>query len=273
MFTRYENALGQGVTVEVIIPEVQAAQRTQFASEKVIRQEFGQMSKVGQAAQIAAGVVFPLHAINMKLPVIGDVFNSIIGGIFKKATKMESCMKWWTYSNLYNIGPSDVIPINVDEMMKKLPVQYQFSYDIIKRNLVGLFDKAGRLNRARAIFVNLAYANSDIFQAQCVAQHRDETGAPPEMLAQVGRVWDAMREVAKQQEYNQTFDEFEKKVEGLVSSMVAVSERGKVYKKAITAGKIVVDPTKPTFKYTPSGIPLAVVGDLPCCCHRRFPNE
>lgn len=265
----FESALGQAETVEFSMP-----------SSKELREMYGGMKEIPVVSQV--------FSFATAIPVVGNVISKVFGGMFKKATKMESCMKWWTSSNLYNWGPSDVIPIDLDRVFNdifgKLQLQYKISFDVfskvvkrdLKNEVIGFTDKNARLNRAKAIFIGMAYANSDMFRIQCAAQHRDETGAPPELLDQVTRMWNQMREAAKQKEFDEVLSGFERRIKELIltleRSMISVHERGKVFKQALLSGKTVVEFGKATFKYTPSGIPLAVVGELPCCCGKRFPN-
>lgn len=229
--------------------------------------DYSSESKSGQIAKMATYTIFPLAAFNLQLPIIGDIFGKVFGGMFKKATKMESCMKWWTYENISSIGPSSIIPIDIEFLLKRAPIQYRFAYDIIKRDINRYVDLSvsGRTRRMKDIFVNLAHeANQqmDLFKVQCAAQHRDETNAPPELINQVAQVWDSLREEARNREYNETFDKLEQAIERLAKPMVQIQERGKIYSQSIKSGKVEISPTKLTFRYTPSGMPLTTIGSL-----------
>lgn len=215
----------------------------------------------------ALQVAFPLQAFNISL------FNKIFGGMFAKATKMESCLKWWSDSNLRSIAGGRVVPISLEDIYRQYP-QYRSLFSVLQTNVGGdflglkhLIDVGSRMYKMQSHFVRFArQANSemDLFVAQCAAQHRDETGVPFTQ-EQIAPIWESLREQARQMEYNETMDEVYRRLNSYIGQAEAARQRGMVYQQALKVGKTEVSPVKATFKYTPSGVPLAVLGEVGCC--------
>lgn len=235
MFTEFENGLGSGIDVESV-----------------------------------AKVAFPVHSFNFLIPGISNIVGSIskVFGLGKKKSAFEKCLENWTVNSVYSLGPVDVIPIDIDKLLKQANVQYRYAYSTIHSIAREWLDQNKRLNKARNNFVKIYFSNPDHYdlsQAYC-AVSRGGVPIPPGMTEQITNVIKQIQEMAKQQEYNETFDLIENKLEEIVKTMRDIQERGTIEKQALKSSKTVVIPTKPTFKYSPSGVPLMVLGGLPRCC-------
>jgi hypothetical protein len=239
--------------------------------------EYSTVSKTGEIAQKALQVVFPLAALNFEIPIVGGFLKKAFGGLFKKATKMESCMKWWSDDNLRSIAGS-VKPISLDDVYRQYP-QYSQLFSVLRASGGGdflglrqLISSGARVYKMQNYFIQYARqanAENNLFEVYCAAQHRDETGVPftTDVLAPI---WQSIREAASQREYDETMDEVYKRLDSYIKPALEAQQRGQVYTQTLKVGKTEVSPVKATFKYTPSGVPLAVVGELPCQCG-RFP--
>jgi hypothetical protein len=242
-------------------------------------------SGVGEGPlETAAKVVFPVHFI-ANMPIIGKVFGAF--GIGKKATHMESCMKGMRniqkggaeagfnkavrapieYFVPYVGGAGSLMPLNLEDQLKKAGIRYTVARDIAKAEVNKIL--AGRQARLNRKFYDLAHQydeQMDLFAATCASQPqgRAETGMSAEQAAQVEALWNMIRQQAALDEYNETVGMIENVLSKIVKNMEEVQERGTVTmvaaKRAAEKGE--VSPTKATFRYTKSGMPLVTLG---CC--------
>lgn len=147
--------------------------------------------------------------------------SKMLGGMFKKATHMGDCMKWWTDSNIRGMA-SSIIPIELDfhsYMMKNFPQflrQYQVMLAGGQWESVGvdrLLSSGNRRARVANEFVKLVRQHPEIMQAECATQ--------PNVIAEIGNMvnprdvqeaWSQIREAAKQLEYVTLAQEVDKLV-------------------------------------------------------------
>lgn len=176
---------------------------------KAIQKEYGGQSKAAQpvmmGVKLAATVALMFipvvgwaAALLINVPVVGDaIMGPIMGPIakmMKKATHMESCMKWWTDSNIRSMA-SGLTPYPIGADIKR---EYRAQH---AREMV---DNTGdRQNNIASIFVRIVRRNSDIMAMQCATmpQGRGETGMTEADAAKVAGYWDQIKEAARQEEY------------------------------------------------------------------------
>jgi hypothetical protein len=222
--------------------------------------------------ETAAKVVFPVHFI-ANMPIIGKVFGAF--GIGKKATHMESCMKGFRGGGSVESfvsfvgGAGSLMPLNLEDQLKKAGIRYTVARDIAKAEVSKIL--AGRQARLNRKFYDLAHqydGQMDLFTATCAAhpKGRAETGMSAEQAAQVGALWDMIRQQAAMDEYNETVGMIDDVLSKIAKNMEEVQERGTVTmvaaKRAAEKGE--VSPTKATFRYTKSGMPLVTLGCSRC---------
>lgn len=169
-------------------------------------------------------------------------FNKMIGGLFKKATHMGDCMKWWSDSNIRGmVGGIQPYPFSFqDYMMKNFP-QFLRQYQIKQADgtwasvgVDNLLNAGNRRARIANIFIGLVRSNPDIMKLQCAVQHRGETGYTGHTQAQVNEIWDQIKEVARQQEYSTIAEEVDK----LVAPFKVKETWGAIVKSRATASLI-----------------------------------
>jgi hypothetical protein len=175
---------------------------------KAIQKEYGGMSKeaptVGMGIKLAATVALMFipvvgwaAAIAINLPVIGDaVMGPImkpIMGMMKKATHMESCMKWWTDSNIRGMMVG-ITPYPISDEIKR---EYQ-----IEHTSVMPVNESGRWDTIANIFVRLLRENPSLMEAQCATMPQGivetQTTLSPALVASY---FSQLKEQARQEEY------------------------------------------------------------------------
>jgi hypothetical protein len=123
--------------------------------------------------------------------------------MFAKATHMESCMKYWTDSNIRNMV-TGIAPLPFD-LGQVFPLESREYYaeharDVSTNPVVNnLLNISARQSKIADYFVQIVRSNSDIMQMQCMSmpQGRAETGySGPDPAP----YWDQFKESAKQQE-------------------------------------------------------------------------
>lgn len=147
--------------------------------------------------------------------------SKILGGLFKKATHMESCMNYWSDSNIKNmVAGIQPIPFDFVDYMKLNFPQFMRQYQILIAGgqwaSVGV-DKLLNISNRRAkianIFLNTVRANPDIMLGDCVTM--------PQGIAEVGvtvprsvvnKAWADLKEYARQKEYSTIADQVDKLV-------------------------------------------------------------
>jgi hypothetical protein len=179
---------------------------------KAITKEYGGGKETGGQAAMAVKmavtvalmfvpVVGWIAAAAINLPVIGGVADKIlkpitgpIAKMFKKATHMESCMKWWTDSNIRSMM-AGISPYPITEDVKR---EYQLQH---ARPLV--YNEGGRWNNMASIFVSKIRANPDIMQFQCATmpQGRAETKMTEADAVTAQQYLAQLKEAARQEEY------------------------------------------------------------------------
>lgn len=141
----------------------------------------------------------------MRLPGI----SNLIGGLFKKATHMGDCMKWWSDSNIRGMaGWIEPYSFIFEEYMRKSFPQFIRQYQIMQAGgewgsvgIDNLLNVNNRRNRIQNNFISLVRSNPDIMMLQCAVQHAGESGYTGHTAAQVGELFDTLKEYARQQEY------------------------------------------------------------------------
>lgn len=177
---------------------------TMFGSKE--QKGYGTVSKVGQKSQEVIGI------LDMVLPMFGFKFiGKLIDkiGIFKKATHMESCMNWWSDSNIRGMA-SGLAPypfVFEEYMMKEFP-QFLRQYQIKQADgtwasvgVESLLNTSNRQSRIATIFTRIVRENPDIMKLQCASmpQGRAETGYVGEGAE---KYFEQIKEVARQEEYS-----------------------------------------------------------------------
>lgn len=181
-----------------------------------IRQMYGGQSKIGGYAKTFLPAVFPVLALNMKIPVLGPMLEKIFGGLFKKATKMESCMKWWSDENIRGMVTGvQPYPIDIEQMLPEIATEYRLQHarsintDPRLANILSFGARNAKIQNAYLQFVR---GNPDIMGLQCAVQNSDETGLTEVSQAQVNMYWKQLQEAARQQEVYETANELEQAV-------------------------------------------------------------
>ena len=176
---------------------------------KAIQKEYGGQSTAAQpvmmgvklaatVALLAIPVVGWAAALLLNVPIVGDtIMKPLMGPIakmFKKATHMESCMKWWTESNIRGMA-SGLAPYAVSSEIKR-EYRAQRSRDMVDNT-------SDRQNNIANIFTRLVRENPDIMAMQCATmpQGRGETGMTEADAIKVAGYWDQLKEAARQEEY------------------------------------------------------------------------
>lgn len=170
--------------------------------------------------------------------------SKLLGGMFKKATHMESCMKWWTDSNIRGMVagrtpyPVDVIdPIIVMDRFVEASREYRLEHakeaieDVgvqsvlagARSNINSILSTGTRKQKIGSAYVSQVRGYPDIMQAQCMSmpQGRAETGAniDPNM---VGGVFEQMKDVAQQQEVEATTQAMNSAIEAAASGISGI---------------------------------------------------
>lgn len=220
-------------------------------------------------------------------------YESGVGFIsMKKASKFQDCMKGFSTDYWLNtIAPKDVIELDEEQIMRTIDPSIVSSYNIMKRQVFGLVNRDARIERARQIFIELVRKNPDVLEFHCAVQHADESGITQYTWNDVEAQWEALRQAAKNKEYDEVFGRLNELITQTTIRQRQIYERGKVAEQAVAkkVGTTTISPTVPTFKYTPSGVPLFVLGEVGFCCglgcglgcgdnkmcpcKGRFPNE
>lgn len=175
-----------------------------------------------QLQKIAEKTGFRTDPLNLALatnPVTGWMqlipgFNKMIGGLFKKATHMESCMKWWTDENITGMIKGRMpYAIDVAQSFPEASREYQINrarHVTDDEQVVRLLDVPRRQKIMIAAFVSSVRAYPDLMQAQCAAmpQGRAETGVTF-TESDLAPVWNGMKEAAQVSEYKRTLKAIE----------------------------------------------------------------
>jgi hypothetical protein len=175
---------------------------------KAIQAEYGGMSKeaptVGMGIKLAATVALMFipvvgwaAAIAINLPVIGDaVMGPImkpIMGMMKKATHMESCMKWWSDSNIRGMMAG----------MSPYPISAEVRHEyLLQRGKEMVVNESGRWENMASKFVRSVRANPNLMEAQCVSMPQGKAEMPNDINpALVASYFSQLKEQARNDEY------------------------------------------------------------------------
>jgi hypothetical protein len=137
-------------------------------------------------------------ALLINVPVVGDAILSPIMGpimkMMKKATHMESCMNWWTDSNIKSmIAGMAPYPIGV-EVRREYKLQRGQDMSVIE---------GARWENMASKYVRLVRANPSLMEAQCASmpQGRGETGMTEADAITVGKYFTQLKLQAQYEEY------------------------------------------------------------------------
>jgi len=152
----------------------------------------------------------------MRLPGI----SKLLGGMFKKATRMGDCMKWWSDSNIRGmVSGLQPYPFSFEDYMMKNFPQFLRQYQIKQADgswarvgIDSLLNRGSRQARIANIFVRLVKQNPEIMQLQCAVQERAETGYTEYSQTQVNEYWNNFKEAARQEEYGNLQSEVDRLV-------------------------------------------------------------
>lgn len=180
---------------------------------KAIQKAYGGQRKeapmVGMGVKLAVTVALMFipvvgwaAALLINVPVVGDAIMGPIMkplmGMMKKATHMESCMKWWTDSNIASmIAGTPLLPIG-SELSREYEIQHAKPM-----SMVASFSESARRASMTRIFIGYVRANPDIMQYECatMSQGRAETGMTEVDYRKAQEYWGQMKEGARQKEY------------------------------------------------------------------------
>jgi hypothetical protein len=173
--------------------------------------------------------------------------------MFKKATHMGDCMKWFNDVNNIRRRSEGVQPYPIEQvfsfeeyMMKNFP-QFLRQYQIMQAG--GQWASVGveayltkvkhetstyvRRQKIQDIFVRLVQENSQIMQLQCAVQHSGESGYTGHTQAQVDEIWNSLKEAARQEEYhttNKLIDNIPVRIDALVAPFKVKETWGAIVK-------------------------------------------
>jgi len=176
------------------------------------------------ASLLLAPMTFGASLLPGVSKILGKAFN-VFSGLFKKATHMGDCMKWFNNTDNIKGMSAWVQPYPIEQvfsfeeyMMKNFP-QFLRQYQImqaggqwasvgvdsyLKSVSSGISNMSVRRQKIQDIFLRLVQENSQIKELQCAVQHSGESGYTGHTKAQVDEIWDSLREAARQEEYQTT---------------------------------------------------------------------
>ena len=227
-------------------------------------------------------------------PMIGKILSpitGIIGGLFKKATHMGDCMKWWNNENNIRGMASGVqpLPISLDQFYSNLyknmdrAMRQRFDERQAKGDIFGTDSLLNIGMRQRNVvnnFLAQMRANPEIKQMACLSQPnvQRETGQYDITPAYIESIFSQFRQQAQEAEYNQTMAELQKKFDpqNALQTILQISKEtwGRVEAKRESNSLIPSMSAKPgvpfTFPvYTSGGSLIHNVG--PAIINRGFP--
>ncbi len=277
----YRGATNTGQTVVPLVSQVFDMFGKATGTGLIVGMVPGKLTKsvgidVNPASLVLAPVTFGASLLPGVSQVLGKVFN-VFGGLFKKATHMGDCMKWWqNESNLRSaIGGIQPIPMTLDfsfesHMMKNYP-QFLRQYQILRAggqwesvgvdryldSVRGRLNASARYGRLVDTFIQLMRENSDIMKADCATQQNiiAQQGDTGILRSDVMQIIEAVRQYARQREYEITMNEISKvgaEIDRLVSP----------FKVKETWGEIVRSREKNLLVKREQGANLAIPGDV-----------
>ena len=198
----------------------------------VVQTAFGkgtneEKAKMATELLITGGI--PLTMIPVIGPMLSKVLSPItgfIGGMFKKATHMGDCMKWFSNSNNIRgmIGGRWVEPIGIDITayypgMDK-PLRQRYDELMAQGDRLGintLLDTQRRRNKIISNFIAAFNANPDVQPLICMSNPKvqAEQGNYSVTPAYVESILDMFRDQSQQAEYVETIQELENKLNPL----------------------------------------------------------
>ena len=140
--------------------------------------------------------------------------NKVMGKLFKKATHMESCMRWWTDSNIRSMAgrvKDSSIPLYYHIEDPVFAAKYKSDMD----NIV-----SSRVGRLQDLFLSMVRSTPDIdslFRMQCASmpQGQKETKANIDPIY-VASIWNMIRQSAQEQEHQ----EYTAKIEAIKMQII-----------------------------------------------------
>lgn len=246
--------------------------------------EYSGTSKTGQMVQTIAPFYNPLMQILpiKSLPIIGQLdplsmslavatggltlmpgISKIIGGLFKKATHMESCMKWWSDSNIRGMVNVSPYPVDVVSSFPGESQEYQAQHASSvtgDSGIQSLLSTSSRTYNIGTYYVSQVRANPDMMTASCASmpQGQAETHANINP-SDVNVAFDQMKEQARQQEYQSVLQSvgrvlagYKRSVERKVAVVQQTRDTATVFKMPVgvtsitKGGALVLDPSKNT---------------------------
>ena len=217
--------------------------------------EYQGTSKSGQLLTTAAGIYNPFVSMLpvSSIPVIGKLnpaqmslalvtggitlipgVSKLVGNLFKKATHMGDCMKWWNNENnirgmVSGISP---YPIDVEQIFPEESREYQLQH---ARNVSGesgiqnLLSTSSRRYQIGTYYIGGVRANPEIMQMSCLTQPNVQAEVGQRISAsEVEPYFDQLKEQARQKEYYDTVESIKR---------VLASYRMVVERKAVVVQK------------------------------------
>lgn len=194
--------------------------------------------------------------------------NKIMGGLFKKATHMESCMRWWTDSNIRSMsgGIKDSMPLYYHLEDPVLAAKYKLDMNNI------ISSRAGRL---QDLFLNMVRSTPDIdslFKMQCASMPKGQKETKANIdPAYVASIWNSIRQNAQEQEYQ----EYLVKIEAIKIQIIQKKRDESTFflpTETKTKNGVVISTGMPAVmqkRFTSGGSEIINVG--PAVIHKGFP--
>lgn len=171
------------------------------------------------------------------IPFIGGLFKKIplIGGMFKKATHMESCMKWWTDSNIRSMmGPPTPLQTPGVYYSSDSAKMQADKIAIDKATNIGL-----RQERVKDLYLQIVRSQPDVedlFMMQCASmpkgQAETHAGINP---AEVVVIWEALKQAARDAEYQEAYEKVNAIVEARKLELIQTKRAESTYFATPTA--------------------------------------
>jgi hypothetical protein len=217
--------------------------------------EYSGINKSGEIIQTAGSVLYPVTGMLpiKSLPIIGNLdpltmtlavmtggitlipgVSKIVGGLFKKATHMGDCMKWWSSdSNIRSMVASVMpYPIDVVQSYPEASQEYQIQHAssvISDSGIQRALAVSSRKYKIGTYYVQGVKQNADLMQMSCMTQPevQKETGVVIS-ASDVGPYFTQLQEQARQIEYQETMTNIGKV---LASYQRVVEQKAVVVKK------------------------------------------
>lgn len=192
---------------------------------------------------VRAGMAIVSFGASEALRPLISIAGKVLGGLFKKATHMESCMKIWTDSYIRGMAAGvQPYPFSFESYMMEHFPQFKRQYEVMQvggewRNtgIDQMITVASRHGRIASHFLRLVKQYPDIMKVECLIHPSSQYRAQvPYSNADVANIWNMLREGAKALEYNDLVT----KVDQVVAKWKVKETWGEIVKSRSTASLI-----------------------------------